>query len=824
MSKVEFEWISDEEREWRQRRSDAAPPSWPWRRWLAAFLLLIALAAAGLYWREQRALHTIEADVQRAHDLLLAGAQAGDIDLLRRMIVQSDPAWTQAWLDLARGRGWLDRGSWGMTLAAAPPDLRSVTLTPDLSEAETLTQATFSAAAIAAGQPFTLTLPAVFTYTAQGRWLFAPPRATWWGERKMSETARLRFYYPQRDSEILRRLLADFDLALQQRCRPRGDYDCGNGEPIAISFSTSPITLARFASLHPYYTETGLLLPTPSLLGLPLDQTGYEALRAGYARRLFSLLFADFTGYECCAHILYFSALIERELADLGWAAWPLTPPDYAELLTSADIAFNLRVDVGWDLSRFEEATAVQWRAALAIVEFILAADPALTPARLLNLIGPRWQLHTTWLEQIAALNSPVSGLGRDWQPQTRGDIPGIAIDNGNSDLYRFLFQAAQLPVLSPPQPFPAAAVVLACQDEGATLLLRYQPAADAWSEWQRLPEIKRPFIAGLPQQDQVWLIDQAATGDVATWLWAPAGLQPVAAQPLQLAPEPAHSGRRLIASSLTAGAAFYEVDLDRCAASGCALTPARGYTRWSPDDRHRLVRDRQNWERILLLDASGQIMATLTGDFSAAAWLDAESFVWSDGAFLYRRGLDSDLIEVLLAADEVGAAAPVHIQEGFQIVSVQLHPAQPRRLLLTLLVDAVVDLFYVVAYDLDSAALTYVDELGQVVLFEPAITGRGAFLAGFGFTGDRQRYRLLVYDAGLEQAYLYPLHTSFEAPATQTWEQGGDWLLLFGGGMARLIAPRHDYQHLALPPLSTCTSAAWLATPLSSLEPLPSP
>ena len=175
MSKVEFEWISDEEREWRQRRSDAAPPSWPWRRWLAAFLLLIALAAAGLYWRE-RALHTIEADVQRAHDLLLAGAQAGDIDLLRRMIVQSDPAWTQAWLDLARGRGWLDRGSWGMTLAAAPPDLRSVTLTPDLSEAETLTQATFSAAAIAVGQPFTLTLPAVFTYTAQGRWLFAPPR------------------------------------------------------------------------------------------------------------------------------------------------------------------------------------------------------------------------------------------------------------------------------------------------------------------------------------------------------------------------------------------------------------------------------------------------------------------------------------------------------------------------------------------------------------------------------------------------------------------------------------------------------------------------
>lgn len=472
---VEFEWISDEEREWRQRRGESPPPppSPSWRRWLAALLLLTAFVAAGLYWRSQHTLALVENDVQRAHDLLLAGAQAGDVDLLRRMIAQSDPAWTQAWLDLAAGGGWLDRESWGMTLSAAPPGLAGVTLAPDLSEAETLTQATFSAPAMAAGRPFTLTLPAVFTYTAQGRWLFAPPRAVWWGERKMSAGAHLRIYYPQRDSEILRRLLADWDAALRQLCRPAGAYDCGP-EPIALSFSTSPVTLARFAGLHPYYTETGLLLPTPSLLGVPLDQTGYEALRAGYARRIFSLLFADFSGYECCAHTLYFAALVERELANLGWAAWPLTPADYAHLLSTADSDLHLRVDVGWDVVQFDEASAAQWRLALAIVEFILTADPTLTPADLLGQIGPRWQRFPTWLEQLAALNAPASGLGRDWQPQTREQSPG-------SDLYRFLFQAAGLPAPPLPQPFPAAAVILACTEAQAGVLPHYPPATAPW-------------------------------------------------------------------------------------------------------------------------------------------------------------------------------------------------------------------------------------------------------------------------------------------------------------------------------------------------------
>ncbi|MCP4168803.1 MAG: hypothetical protein GY759_23300 [Chloroflexi bacterium] len=51
-----------------------------------------------------------------------------------------------------------------------------------------------------------------------------------------------------------------------------------------------------------------------------------------------------------CEHILYFTALAERELTNLGYGEWPLQSADYAELLLHADIAFDLRVDVGWEV------------------------------------------------------------------------------------------------------------------------------------------------------------------------------------------------------------------------------------------------------------------------------------------------------------------------------------------------------------------------------------------------------------------------------------------------------------------------------------------
>ena len=45
---------------------------------------------------------------------------------------------------------------------------------------------------------------------------------------------------------------------------------------------------------------SGLTLPTPSLIGRPLDDAGYAALRAGYAPLIAGGGIAEIVGWRCC--------------------------------------------------------------------------------------------------------------------------------------------------------------------------------------------------------------------------------------------------------------------------------------------------------------------------------------------------------------------------------------------------------------------------------------------------------------------------------------------------------------------------------------------
>lgn len=813
----DFHWETDETAEWEAPQAAEPRPLRP--RWLLVILLLLLVAALGawLFYRQARlGLVRVKADVRQAGAFFYTTAATGDEELLRSLLSGRDAAWLEQQLAAVTAGDFLDRPSFGLRAVDAAPTLGDVSLSPDLRAAEMQVRGRFVGPGIGL---VTLALPTVFRQGDRGQWLYSPPLPEYWGPPTTLSNAQLRLTFPARDAALGERLFADLSVALRQVCQARLAYDCPRDAQVAVTLSTDPAVLQQPIG---HAAAASFTLPTPSLVGLPVDEAGYAALRAGYARQLFTPLIAGWVGYACCEHVLYFNALVERQLADLGLVAWPLTAADYEQLLLRDDVALNLRVDVGWEVSDAAAATAEQRREALALVAFIAAADPALPLAAAQRAIGGRPQRFTTWITALMSLNEPTTGLGQEWQPASV-TIPGAALDNGNTFLYRFLHARAALPATAPPRPYPAADVIAACRDGQAGVLLRYRPQNDAWTEVARMPGTALRIV-GVPRQPFLWLEQTPDGANAATQgaLWSEeTGLLPVDRAGLQFfgtaAPDGAHLP--LIGWDADGGRMqHYLLDVAACAGGRCAPQPTSGPVRWSPDGRYRLE---ATPDGVALRDAQGatlyqdQAGDSLRVDFATAEWLDADTVAWiaGDGRFLASRDVGSDQVQGLLTAAAAQQLLPQIIAPPYELASFTVNPHRPQEIFVNVLVDAVVDKYYVVVYDRQAGTARWLRTTGESWLVEAAPAG--TLLAGTRYFNETQRPYLLIYDAASDTPHTYPAHSSYSAfPRLQWWSGNGRdaaWGLLFGAGYLRLLRPHDDYVRAVIPPLATCTSAAWL-------------
>ena len=135
-------------------------------------------------------------------------------------------------------------------------------------------------------------------YYEDGRWLLAPPPAEFWGRPVINRGPRLTLIYPERDEEIGGRLAVYLEQLVSQLCAPAAGLGCPADWQLEIELATEPAALLGVVLRN----GREMKLPAPSLVGAPLDEAGYTALRRAYGTALATGLVMEFGGSVCCGY------------------------------------------------------------------------------------------------------------------------------------------------------------------------------------------------------------------------------------------------------------------------------------------------------------------------------------------------------------------------------------------------------------------------------------------------------------------------------------------------------------------------------------------
>lgn len=309
-----IDWRFDEhgEEAWEepQRPLPPQPNRITRRRVLLLLLLLLLLSSVGAVLARQvdqqvlANIRAVQAEVQRTHELAWPAAVRQDWDLYRLFLAAGDRRWRAVQQRLADDDLTVHRAPLGLWLdeaAAAVPISPTITLSDD-----------FEQAIVHAERPFLTTQPdgsvqsvtlrlATFYAHERDQWAVAAPEHFdyFWGRTLVNDAgAQLALIYPNRDKVVARRLLADLDRLLRQACAA-GLPACPADLQVRLVLSPDSTSLlqlgenVRALSMR-RVDGTGvvyqLVLPTPTLVGVPQDEAGYDALRRGYAAWLLTAL------------------------------------------------------------------------------------------------------------------------------------------------------------------------------------------------------------------------------------------------------------------------------------------------------------------------------------------------------------------------------------------------------------------------------------------------------------------------------------------------------------------------------------------------------
>ncbi|HKZ87341.1 MAG TPA: hypothetical protein VJ793_27260 [Anaerolineae bacterium] len=369
MPRTDFDWQIGEDT-WKEaparRSGDGAPddsasapidvstaeaaigPSPPRRRWwlvlpapfVVAGIIATAIFAVVISRRVQDTAQSIEKDVLAAHELVRHALAQSDAELFASLLSRGTPGWRAAYEQLFEQGILLDRTAWGLQAQAVDPKIVDVTLSPDLQEAEVVSEYAYSVAG-GSGATETVRLRHTWVYRFdRQRWLLAAPEGEFWGSWATSEGHWLTLTYSQRDEEIGRRLAGDLDAKLNELCDLPG-IDCPTNWRVHLRLAREPIILSSLVEPEPAFARQwnfnlqanikNMTLPTPTLIGSPTDEPGYQALYHGYALRVARAALADRVSpppvWAWQSQRLY-QALLDNHLIRLGLRRWPAAGVD----------------------------------------------------------------------------------------------------------------------------------------------------------------------------------------------------------------------------------------------------------------------------------------------------------------------------------------------------------------------------------------------------------------------------------------------------------------------------------------------------------------
>ena len=844
---MSFDWQTEEDAAWEAQQPPAAGSDRPAarRRWLLLFGALALVVVGGvLLWREaQQRVAAAEAQIMEAvlvsDGIARRAAAEGDRELLRSVLSGRDGSWLQTQYDLLKEDllfGDVTRPLKLRPETEAEP-ARTVDVNADLNEVVVTTEQVYRPE----GSGEAITLQHTYIYRrGRDRWLLAPPLRDFWGGWGSVRHPHLTLTYPDRDESVARRLAADLDGHLQELCAAYPRLSCPGDLHLRLRLETDPDSLLAL-------TEPGLglgrqrslSLPSPTLVGLPAGDAAYLALLRGYAAPVVTAAVAEAVGYECCAHVLFFEAAVNAQLARMGLRPWPMNLERYLAAADGLEEPETLRRLWEWPFLA-ANVEAERWQAH-ALVEMIVDGRPVDSVTTLQEAILSEPDM-AGWVNAVTEFSS-VLGMYEGWRS--------------------FIFE--RISALQTMPPLPEQELLAACTEGGTAVVQRYDPARDHWPETPALSGYGFGLLFPLGDDNGVLLTGRrAGSSQAQTLLWRPGNQRALSLAQvggwfylsrdngdLSLVPGDVAPGETLLVPAgpvedpqgQYAPVRVYDqagsartpalLDLESCEAPArCRWQFISSIPIWSPDGKHRLVvngrallllgeRDSRTWEPV----AVGRSPFWLAEDVYGYVAPGGRLVVRRVGETARRTVLDvEDILPYLSDFDRsrpVEMAAAIAGPPGSGLLALIVgYEDQPARYLFLLRRPADPDVW--LTEDVRPEEVTLLLHSNVLILRNalPSFSPDGRWLVVHlaGEAASRSQFRLFDAQTG-EEVLGGPAPA---LPGIYDWSVDGRWLARWRGqGVAELISPAGGanggpYRRFVQPPFrfpssGECTSLAWI-------------
>lgn len=632
----QFSWRTDEDEGWDDTPLHSSSKTKKRRPWLwllavtAAALTIILVLYLRLQEQVETATATAETELLAAHQLIQQAAASNDLDLFRSNLSRRDPAWADAQRALISTGLYLDRSAfglrwWGETPlnlsdAAATPTLPiTITLSPDLLAAEVIYEEEYLIEGSSdVSQTIRLQQTAIYR-RGSGRWLRADPQPEFWGVLRTTERGYLTVTYSRRDEAIVQQLANDFDTELKRMCLTLTNLDCTDLH-LELRLTRDPASFFSLVQLEDVIApeEGEIILPAPTLVGLPVDEAGYQQIMKGYTAQLVAAAITQLLAYECCHHGLFYHAFMDRLLSDLDLRAVPPLPNNLNENVQEI-MSYGMPSLWGHNSLDYSDTTTLPYLYSLA--DFLLtSAKPSINTVDLLNGLRPNINFDT-WLSQVTAESGTSLAL------VTMRWASYIAEQTN--------------PMGNLPLPLPSGSIQLSCNAaDNLSRVFRFDIETQYWTETQQVSEFFIPVHNGYAaadggaNQQTLLYLDTAnrQTSVITTTTTIYQSFQPnYFYGSLLYGPPP--TGYFYFAvlenNSYPPLTSHWLADLTSCEAGRCDLQRLPGIPIWSPDSQHMILYEdvgEDLRDHLFMADGTGHNL-TAVGQGYLPFWLDNDHY-----------------------------------------------------------------------------------------------------------------------------------------------------------------------------------------------------
>ncbi len=345
-----------------------------------------------------------EEEVIASKLLLFNAAENNDFSFLLSFLSGSNEEWSVVYQKLALEGKLFDLSRFGLDREPGEPQVVAVELSPDLASAEITTTLSY-AFDIGSGLQETVPIQRTTVYRkGENHWLFAPPTIDYWGEEIEQKKPWGTVTYPARDEEIVNEISNNVMLALSQFCAL--DLE-GCSIEATLHFTTDPdllLTRQYNQSLNPRL----VILPTPSLLGVPTTQAGHEAYIAGYGREISKLLLSPSDSSDVMRPQIFVDTLVEMILIDNGLVSGNFSAEQYQ---TASDLINYNFLEEKYDFpANYSDA---EFDALLIWFDFIFEQYPNTSKWVALHILnGEQASVYEIWQITIISFGADIDPNG----------------------------------------------------------------------------------------------------------------------------------------------------------------------------------------------------------------------------------------------------------------------------------------------------------------------------------------------------------------------------------------------------------------------------